>query len=138
MPTTDKILLDLPSLLLSYNAPHQLLRAQWRGRFDAESARSQCELLLQHLLDMPCRRMINDSSEAFGEWWEAGKWIGQVFAPELAARGVRAVAWINAMDWPSRYAVASTLPLVKGLTIKAFDFDEQETAYTWVTGVAVA
>ncbi|MFD2784725.1 STAS/SEC14 domain-containing protein [Hymenobacter rubripertinctus] len=137
MSAPDQILLDIPSLLLSYSAPEQLLRAQWRGRFDAASARSQCEMLLEHLLDRPCRRMINDSSEAFGEWWEAGKWIGQVFAPELAARGVRAVAWINAMDWPSRYAVASTVPLVKGLIIKAFDFDEQRAAHEWVTSIEV-
>lgn len=137
MSAPDQILLDIPSLQLSYNAQQQLLYVQWRGRFDSTSARTQCEMVLDYLVDRTCHRMINDSSEAFGEWWEAGKWIGQVFAPELAARGVRAAAWINAMDWPSRYAVASTMPLVKGLIIKAFDFDEQRAAREWVTSVEV-
>ena len=129
----DRILLDTPTLLVSYSSLHQLVQAQWRGRFDAASARQQCELLLAALpAAEPVHRMINDSSEAFGEWWEAGDWIGRVVAPALAAHGVRAVAWINAMDWPSRDAVASAVALAQELPIRTFDFDEAEAALAWV------
>ena len=76
--------------------------------------------------------MLNDSSEVYGDWWKAGEWVGQVFAVELGKRGIRAVAWINAMDWPSRHSVASTLPHVQGLEVRIFDFDEQDAAYAWL------
>lgn len=132
----DQILLDTPTLLVRYSSRYQLVEAQWRGRFDAVLAQQQCEQLLGLLpTTLPVCRMINDSSEAFGEWAEAGDWIGGVLAPALAARGVRAVAWINAMDWPSREAVASSVSLAQILPIKTFEFDEKDAALTWVLSI---
>lgn len=133
---SEQILLDTLNLVLSYQPAHSLLRAKWHGRFDASLARQQCELLLSALPSIKATCLLNDSSEAFGEWWEAGPWIGQTFAPALAARGVRTVAWVNAMDWPSRHAVATTLPLMRGLVVKPFDFDEGEEAMHWLLATA--
>ncbi|OWP62723.1 hypothetical protein CDA63_12485 [Hymenobacter amundsenii] len=81
--------------------------------------------------------MINDSSEVYGEWWEAAEWIGREFAPQLAARGVRYVAWIQSMDWPSRHAIASALPHIQGVELRAFDFDEQLAAHAWLLSCPV-
>ncbi|RFP64666.1 STAS/SEC14 domain-containing protein [Hymenobacter lapidiphilus] len=132
----DQILLDTPTLLVSYSSQYKLVQAQWRGRFDAALAQQQCLHMLASLPStQPVHRMINDSSEAFGEWLEAGDWIGRVLAPALAARGVRAVAWINAMDWPSRDAVACSVSLTQELPIKTFDFDEADTALAWVLSI---
>ena len=138
MLSFDHTLLDTPTLLVRYCSQHQLLQAQWHGRFDAVSARQQCELMLAGLPPAwPVHRMINDSSEAFGEWWEASDWIGRVLAPALAARGVRAVAWINAMDWPSRDAVAAAVSQAQELPIRTFDFDQVDDALAWLLSPAV-
>ncbi|WP_019948918.1 STAS/SEC14 domain-containing protein [Hymenobacter aerophilus] len=138
MVSFDQILLDTPTLLVSYCSRHQLLRAQWHGRFNAASARQQCEQMLHGLpTAWPVSRMINDSSDAYGEWLEAGDWIGRELAPALAARGVRAVAWINAMDWPSREAVAAAVSVAQVLPIKTFDFDESDAALAWVLSIPV-
>lgn len=134
----DQILLDSPTLLIRYSSHYKLVQAQWRGLFDAVSVRQHCEQLLAVLPKaQPMHRMINDSSEAFGEWEEAGDWIGRELAPALAAKGMRAVAWINAMDWPSRHAVASTAAVVQELTVKTFDFDEVDAALNWVLSITI-
>ena len=81
--------------------------------------------------------MLNDSSEVYGDWWKASEWVGRVFVPELSKHGIQAVAWINAMDWPSRHSVASTLPHVQGMEVRIFDFDEHEAARTWLLSKAL-
>lgn len=138
MPAFSSILLDTPTLLVVHEPHLQLLRVIWRGQYDSALAQADCEKILTRISDTHCTLMLNDSSEVYGNWWESAAWIGQVYAPELGRRGIQAVAWINAMDWPSRHSVASTLPHIQGLEVQIFDFDEQETAYQWLQSKAVA
>ncbi len=137
MYVSEKILFETAPLVVSYTVAEALLRVRWLGHHDAESVREYCQLMLAHLPVAPCSYMINDSSEAYGEWWEAAEWIGRDFAPQLADRGVRAIAWIQSMDWPSRQAIASTLPHIQGVEVRTFDFDEQRAAHAWLMSRSV-
>lgn len=136
MPVPSKTLLDNPSLFVSFEPRLLLLRCCWRGLHDVTTIQDDCQLVLAFVETTGCTLLLNDSSEAFGDWWQAAEWIGSVFALNLHQRGVRAAAWINAMDWPSRHAVASTLPHVQGLMVQMFDFDEQPNAYAWLQQMA--
>lgn len=136
MPASSVVVLDTPTLLVTHEPALHLIRVVWRGQYDSATARADCEKILASVGDLNCTLMLNDSSEVYGNWWESAAWIGQVFAPTLSQHGIRAVAWINAMDWPSRHSVASTLPHVQGLEVQVFDFDEQEMAYAWLQAQA--
>ncbi|RSK47116.1 SpoIIAA family protein [Hymenobacter rigui] len=126
------MLLDTPTLTISHNASTGVLWVHWIGNHDATSVRQGCAQLLAHASRTNSHKLLNDSSEAFGEWWPASEWIGREFIPQLAAAGVQAIAWINSMDWPSRYGVASTLQHVQHMRVQLFDFDQQEKARQWL------
>lgn len=132
MPAFETVLLDTPTLTVLHEPRIQLLRVIWRGQYDAELAKAGCEQILAHICHTRCALMLNDSSEVYGDWWKASEWVGQVFVAELGKRGIQTAAWINAMDWPSRHSVASTLPHVQGVEVRIFDFDEQEAAHAWL------
>ncbi|RSK29612.1 SpoIIAA family protein [Hymenobacter metallilatus] len=131
------MLLDTPSLTIRFEPQENWLWVHWRGAHDAASVFQDCNRLLECAQQCGCTKILNDSSEAYGEWWQAAEWIGQEFLPQLASAGVQAVAWVNAMDWPSRHAVASTMQYARGLTIRTFDFDELEAAQQWLYTVPV-
>jgi SpoIIAA-like len=126
------MLLDTPTLTISHSQPEDILLVHWIGPHDEASARQGCRQLLACVQQTHCRRLLNDGSEAYGEWWPAARWIGEDFLPQLADAGVRALAWINSMDWPSRHGVASTMHHAHGPQIQIFDFDQQDAARQWL------
>lgn len=131
------MLLDTPTLTIEYNSRKHLLRVHWIGHHDAHSVPQDCLKMLGYVQQTRCTRILNDSSEAFGEWLPAAEWIGKDFIPQLAGAGVQALAWVNAMDWPSRHAVARSVQHARGLLIQTFDFDEREAAARWLDGLEV-
>ncbi|MCA8829742.1 SpoIIAA family protein [Hymenobacter pini] len=131
------MLLDTPSLTIQYNAQEEMLVVHWIGPHDAESVRQDCGRMLESVRRTGCRKILNDSSEAFGEWWPLAAWIGQEFLPELSTTGVQALAWVNSMDWPSRFGVATTMLHARGPQIRIFDFDQQEEARQWLLTLPV-
>ncbi|WBA42413.1 STAS/SEC14 domain-containing protein [Hymenobacter canadensis] len=116
-----------------YHSPkHHYLLAEWRGQHDSESVRLGCQRLLQEVYNTGSTHLLNDSSEAFGEWKEIAIWIGSVFVPQLQHAGMEAIAWVNAMDWPARSCVASSLQYTSQPFVASFDFDQMEEAQHWL------
>jgi hypothetical protein len=126
------VLLDSASLMIYHSPEHDYLLAKWLGHHDAESARLGCQQLLQIVHQTGSTRLLNDSSEAFGDWTEVSVWIGAVFAPQLQQAGIRSIAWVNAMDWPARNCVATSLYYIERPFIASFDFDQAEEAQRWL------
>ncbi|AII50622.1 MULTISPECIES: SpoIIAA family protein [Hymenobacter] len=116
-----------------YHSPeHNYLLAEWRGHHDSESARLGCQRLLQEVYKTGSKRLLNDSSEVFGEWKELAAWIGATFIPQLQQAGIEAIAWVNAMDWPARSCVASSVHHTPHPVVTIFDFDQLEEARHWL------
>ena len=132
---SPRILFDTASLTILYDHRNEWVHAQWHGHQDDASARSGCAQLLAMVRQTGSTRIFNDSSEAFGEWYQAAEWIGQEFMVQLHEAGVRAIAWVNAMDWPTRSCVASTLRHTDRPLTAAFEFDEKEAAMAWLATV---
>ncbi|MET4105299.1 hypothetical protein [Hymenobacter sp. UYP22] len=130
------MLLDTPTLTIEYSPGNQLLRVHWIGHHTTQSVYHDCLKMLGYVQQTRCTKILNDSSEAFGEWLDLAEWIGKEFIPQLADSGVLALAWVNAMDWPSRHAVARSVQHARGLLIHTFDFDEREAAARWLDSLA--
>lgn len=127
------LLFSSTALVVQYDAQHQWLYAQWYGHHDDASVRAGCAKLLALVQQTGSTRLLNDSSEAFGEWYAAAEWIGTEFLAQLHQAGVRAIAWINAMDWPTRSCVASSLQRTDLSLATMFEFDQKEEALAWLT-----
>jgi inorganic triphosphatase YgiF len=116
-----------------YHSPeHKYLLAEWLGHHNSESVHRGCQVLLQQVHRTGSTHLLNDSSEAFGEWQELTVWIGSVFAGQLQQAGIEAIAWVNAMDWPARNCVASSLHYMAKPFVASFDFDQVEEARHWL------
>ncbi|MBC6699211.1 SpoIIAA family protein [Hymenobacter puniceus] len=126
------MLVDSSSLMIYYSPTHTYLLAEWLGHHDAESTRLGCQLLLQQVYKTGSTRLLNDSSEAFGDWKELAVWIGTTYSYQLQQAGIEAIAWVNSMDWPARNCVASSLQYVPKPLVASFDFDQLEEARAWL------
>jgi hypothetical protein len=128
----QQTLLDTASQMVYYIPEHNYLHVQWLGHHDANTALEGCKKTLELVRATGCTRLLNDSSEAFGEWRELARWIGATFVPQLQAAGVEAIAWVNAMDWPARSCVASSMHYLREPVVAAFEFDELDAAHDWL------
>lgn len=127
------LLFNSTALVVQYDEQHHWLSVQWYGHHDDASVRAGCARLLALVRQTGSTRLLNDSSEVFGEWYAAAEWIGSEFLTQLHEAGVRAIAWINAMDWPTRNCVASSLQRTDLSLATMFEFDQKEEAAAWLT-----
>lgn len=126
------VLVDSSSLMIYHCPDHDYLLTEWFGHHDSESVRLGCQQLLQQIYKTGCTRLLNNSSEAFGEWQELTVWIGTTYAYQLQQAGLVSLAWVNAMDWPARNCVASSLQYMPKPLVASFDFDQLEEARAWL------
>lgn len=127
-----QILVDSASLMIHHCPERHYLQARWLGHHDSESAHRGCQQLLRMVYQTGSLLLLNDSSEAFGEWQEVSTWIGAIFVPQLQEAGIESVAWVNAMDGPARSCVASSLYYIERPFVACFDFDQVEEAQSWL------
>ena len=128
----QQILHDTVSQMIYYLPKQNCLHVQWLGHHDADTALEGCKNILELVRTTNSTRLLNDSSEAFGEWRELAQWIGATFVPQLQAAGIEAIAWVNAMDWPARSCVASSMHYLREPAVVAFEFDELDAAHEWL------
>jgi hypothetical protein len=123
-------LLDTPSFTIEYDPAQRCLCTTWRGTHDAVAALVHCNSLLDYVRHTRAHWLLNDSSQSLDGWQEVAQWLGLNYFPRLAEAGIRAVAWVNARDWPARAHMAEMLRLVERPLLDTFD--DVEGAYGWL------
>ncbi|RZK58342.1 MAG: hypothetical protein EOO59_08595 [Hymenobacter sp.] len=87
---------------LHYDPLHQCLVAQWVGRQSATSIRAHCVAMLTEVQRTGCPRILNDSSQDLDGWSNLVDWLATDYSRQLAAHGVRAVAWVLPRHLPAQ------------------------------------
>lgn len=123
-------LLDTPSFTIEYDPALRCLCTTWRGTHDPVATLMRCNQLLDYARHTQARWVLNDSSQSLDGWQEVAQWLGLNYFPRLADAGIRAVAWVNARDWPARAHMAQMLHLVEQPLLDTFD--DVEAAYGWL------
>jgi len=85
---------------------------------------------LRHVPLTGSHKILNDSTQAVGNWTAAAEWLGQDLFPQLSAAGFTHMAWVYATDFNSRFSIDSTLRCATCLTIVTFD--DLDAACTWL------
>ncbi|QJX47683.1 hypothetical protein HMJ29_12325 [Hymenobacter taeanensis] len=120
---------------LYYAAAQELLQVQWFGNITSREVVFVAQQFLEAQHRMSVSLLLNDKTNATGDWAECMEWLEFDWLPQALSNGLRAVAYVFSPDASSHYAsrkfserVASYLP------IKLF-FDVP-SAYKWLCDYA--
>jgi hypothetical protein len=126
----SQVLLDISSICVIHDEYNQWLYVDWKGPQDPESVRGGCEQVLQFLRATGCRKILNDNTNATGDWEKAARWIGQECLPSLAAAGLQYMAWVYSPNYISRRAIDTTLSFITIPVVVSFE--DVAAAYAWL------
>lgn len=126
-------LLETSCLTIWHDSTNQWLYVEWTGDQSLETIQECCQYALAHLPLGQYTKILNDSTQATGNWAEAAQWLGKELFPQLATLGLVHMAWIYAADFNSRFAIDSTLRCATGLSIVTFD--DMDAACAWLQQV---
>lgn len=123
-------LLENAHLSIWHDCQNQWLYVEWKGEHSLETIQRDCRYALANLPLANYTKILNDSTQATGNWAAAAPWLGVHLFPQLAAAGLTYMAWVYAADFNSRFAIDSTLRCATGLTIVTFD--DLDAAWAWL------
>ncbi|HEX8348758.1 MAG TPA: hypothetical protein VF598_02245 [Hymenobacter sp.] len=129
-----QLLVDTPSLALSFDAKSQWLYAEWKGEHDTASIVAGCAAIRQCLAKTSCRKVLADSSQAVISWDEAAEWLGKNYFEVIARQGVRYLAWVCSSDLESHAWAKLALQHARQPTIALFY--ETTSADVWLRAQA--
>ena len=115
---------------LQYDPLHQCLLAQWVGRQSAASIQAHCALMLTAVQRTRCPRVLNDSSQDLDGWSNLVGWLATDYSRQLAAHGVRAVAWVLPRHLPAQIDTRQVARAVKQPVTDVFA--DVEAASQWL------
>jgi len=128
------VLVDTPSLVLSFDETRQCLQAEWKGQHDVVSVLAGCAAMRQCLTQMPCDKILDDSSQADSDWEEVADWVSQHFFSIIARHGIRYYAWIGSSDATIRRSME--LAVQHCPQPKVALFDDAAAASAWLEAQA--
>lgn len=131
---SPQILLDVSSLCITHDQCNKWLYVDWKGPQSTESVRWGCGQLQTFLRSTGCHKVLNDNTNATGDWEKAARWIGQEFLPVLASAGLHYLAWVHSPNYLSRRAMEITLSFVT--TPVVVSFADMAGAYAWLRSKA--
>ncbi|UYZ58187.1 hypothetical protein [Hymenobacter latericus] len=147
------LLHESPELTIAHDKRNCWLYVQWLGDHNAESIRGGCLLLLHHLRETKCVKLLTDDthvtttaqpSSADLAWQTvvvpyegSAAWVGSTFYTMLAEAGLQYIAWVNAPSMLNRrtadlaLAISETVQLSENRPLVA-TFDDLASAYEWL------
>jgi len=123
-------LVDTPLLTIYHDVANGWLYNHWKGTHDATTIYTCAPYILAALDATGCRKVLSDHGELSGNWVQIAPRLGREAFAQLAARGVRAVAWVHSQDYHDQMAMylaqrATTCPDIA-------IFDDVATACFWL------
>ncbi len=111
--------LQEPLLILSFEPATDLLYLRWSGATDEAAVKRGAASILEAARDWQARLILNDGGQGLGDWQELVPWLAFELAPQVAAAGIRAVAFLPpasvagtlAMHTLTEEAPAGVLPM---------------------------
>ena len=110
---------------------NKYIEVRWNGHITSEDVVSTAKVYLELLLHHPCPKLLNNKSEATGDWQDANEWIQFEWVPQVTKAGLHYMAHIYSDNMFSRL---SALDLLERTTPHLYlaNFNEREQAISWL------
>ena len=129
------LLLDTPSISISFDSVENWLYAEWKGPQNLQSVQWGALEMLRLLEQERCYRVLNDNRLVTTIWADAAEWGGRVWFPQMTAAGLYYLAWIYSPNTYSRLSTDLTLAHTTGELPVVATFDNIEAAADWLRNV---
>lgn len=124
------LLLDTPSISISYDYTNSWLYANWKGDQTLESVQWGALEMLRLLRDQRNHKVLNDNRLVTSIWSDASEWGGKIWFPMMADAGLQYFAWVYSPHLYSRLSTDLTLRYTTSPIVATFD--SIETAANWL------
>ncbi|WP_237143987.1 hypothetical protein [Pontibacter pamirensis] len=107
------------------------IEARWSGHVTADNVVTAAKVYLSLLHKTPRARLLNDKTDATGDWTEANDWLEFEWLPKAIQAGLHAIAYVYSTNMFSRL---SSRDLIQRMTpiIWIKDFNDRALAETWL------
>ncbi len=127
-----QLLLDTPSIAISFDSIEKWLYAEWKGPQDVRSVQWGALEMLRLLEQEQCAKVLNDNRLVTTIWADAAEWGGKVWFPQMTDAGLRYFAWVYSPNAYSRLSTDLTLAHTTGELPHVATFDNLEAAADWL------
>lgn len=124
-----QLLHESPVLSVSLDTDEGWLYANWQRARNLADVQAGCAVILQHVHEARCHCILNDNRLVYTFWAEAAEWVGRTYLPQLAAAGVRRLAWINAHSIYGRLSISQAIVYVERPHTRLFDDYDEAAAW---------
>ena len=129
------LLLDTPSISISFDSVERWLYAEWKGPQDLQSVQWGALEMLRFLKQEGCSRILNDNRLVTSIWADAAEWGGRIWFPQMVDAGLQYFAWIYSPNAYSRLSTDLTLAHTTADLPLVATFDNLEAAAAWLRTV---
>lgn len=107
------------------------IEAKWTGHITADDVVTAAQVYLALLEKTPIPKLLNDKTDASGDWSEANDWLEFEWVPQAIRYGLRCLAHVYSSNMFSRL---SARDLYQRLTpsISIQNFSDRESAEAWL------
>ncbi|GAA4440753.1 hypothetical protein GCM10023188_38420 [Pontibacter saemangeumensis] len=113
------------------------IEAKWSGHINADDVVTAAQVYLALLEKTPVPSLLNDKTNASGDWSEANDWLEFEWMPQAIRSGLRCLAHVYSSNMFSRL---SARDLFQRLTpsINMQNFSDREAAEAWLLSYSTA
>ncbi len=119
------------NLFVTLSCRGEYIEAKWTGYITAGDVVTAAKVYLALLQKNPIPRLLNDKTDAVGDWTEANDWLEFEWLPKVAQAGLCALAHVHSSNVFSRLSAQDLyLRIVPNLSMD--NFDNAEAARIWL------
>lgn len=124
-------------VFLTISLQQDYIEARWSGHVTADNIVMAAKIYLSLLHKTPLSKLLNDKTNATGDWEDANDWLEFEWLPEAIQSGLHAMAYVYSNNMFSRL---SSRDLIQRLTpnIRIKDFNDVALAKAWLLSPHIA
>lgn len=109
----------------------EYIEARWSGHITADDVITAAQVYLALLHKTPVAKLLNNKTDASGDWSEANDWLEFEWLPKAVGAGLRCLAHVYSNNMFSRLSARDLyLRLTPNLYMQ--NFSDCETAEAWL------
>jgi hypothetical protein len=127
------LLVENPSLSISYDWSNQWLYLDWCGDLTLQLVQQSCLLIAECFFTQRCTRILNDNTNVTSITSDVGIWLATEFLPNIEAAGVEYMAWVHSSNIDTQ--ACTDVALFDLTTPVVALFNDVASAYSWLRSV---